>query len=274
MVRRIAFLFALSACVQGFALAQLGATPAKDSTAVQLAISALNAMTPSLALNDITLSGQVTRTVGSDSESGTATLDALSSGEASLTYSVVGEQHAEITNPSSDPRGAWSGADGAWHRMVLHNTWTPAAWFAPALVLIAALSDSQLALENLGATSLDGEVVEHLRSWRVLPSISGSPADLALIQSLSIVDIYLDATTNLPVALDFNLHPDSNAGADIPVEIRYSNWQKSSGALMPFHIQKFFNGSLLDDISVSSATVNSGLSSSSFTIPASAGGAQ
>jgi hypothetical protein len=246
----------------------------KDSAAVSLASNALTAMTGGVAISDVTLSAQVIRTVGSDSESGAATLEALSAGDASLTYSLGGGQRAEIINPSSSPRGAWSGPDGVWHQMALHNSWTPATWFAPTLVLEAALVDPQLSIENLGSAIIEGEAVEHLRVWRVLPSISGSSATLALIQGLSTVDIYLDATSNLPVALDFNLHPDSNAGVNIPVEVRYSNWQRSSGALMPFHIQRFFNGSLLDDISVSSATVNSGLSSSSFNVPATSGGAQ
>jgi len=272
--KRAMLVMVLSAFIPGFAVAQPSAAGTKDSTALNLAMIALKAMMPSVALSDITLSAQVIRTVGSGSESGAATLDALDNGDASLTYSLGGEQHAEIANPSSDPRGAWSGADGAWHRIALHNTWTPAAWFAPALVLKTALDDPQLALLNVGPTRLNGQAVEHLRSWRVLTSLSGSPETLATIQRLSTLDIYLDATSNLPVEFDFNLHPNSNAGVNIPVAVCFSNWQQSSGAFVPFHIQKFLNGSLLDDISVSSVDFNRGLSSSSFAIPAVSGGAQ
>lgn len=274
MISRAAFALALLMCASGFAFAQLAATPVKDTTAVQLARTALNAMSPSIAVNDISLSAQVARSGGSNSDLGAATLEALVSGEASVTYSLSVERHAEIINPSADPRGAWSSADGVWHRMALHNTWTPAAWFAPALILEEALGDQQLALESLGSTNLNGEPVQHLRSWRVLPPISGSAGDLALIQTLSMIDIYLDTASGLPVEFDFNIHPDSNAGTNIPIAIRFSNWQKTSGALIPYHIQRFFNGGLLDDISVSSANVNSGLSSSSFDVPATTGGAQ
>lgn len=274
MISRAAFALALLMNASGFAVAQLAAAPVKYTTAVQLTRTSLNAMSPSIVVNDINLLAQVERTAGSESESGAATLEALISGEASVTYSLSVERHAEIINPSADPRGAWSGADGVWHRMALHNTWAPAAWFAPALILEEALGDRQLALESLGSTNLNGEPVQHLRSWRVLPSISGSASDIALIQTLSMIDIYLDATSSLPVEFDFNLHPDSNAGTNIPIAIRFSNWQKTSGALLPYHIQRFFNGGLLDDISVSSANVNSGLPSSSFDVPATAGGAQ
>jgi hypothetical protein len=274
MFRRIAFFLVLPACASLISLSQSASTPMKDPTAVQLAESVLSAMTPNSALNDITLSAQVSHPTASETESGEATLKALSSGQASLAYSVGGEQHAEIINPSFYPRGGWAGADGVWHQMAIHNTWTPAAWFAPGILLVQVLSDSQLALENLGATNLNGQAAQHLRAWRVLPSVSGSPSDLALIQSLSTVDIYVDATTNLPTEFDFNLHPDSNAGVNIPIAVRYSNWQRSSGVLLPFHIERFWNGSLLDDISVSSVAINSGLSSSSFSVPNNAGGAQ
>ena len=191
-----------------------------------------------------------------------------------MKYSLGGGQRAEIFNASSDPRGAWSGADGLWHRAASHNTWTPAAWFAPALVLEAALDDPQVAMEDLGPTTFEGKTVEHLRFQRVPPATSGSPAAIAMIQRLSTADLYVDKTSLLPVALDFNLHPNSNAGTNIPVEIRYSHWEQSSGVLAPFLIQKFLNGSLLDRISVSSAAVNQGLSSSSFAIPEISGGTQ
>lgn len=250
------------------------ATATKEPTAAVLAINALNAMGPSVALNDITLSAQVIRTVGSRSESGAAILEATSSGQTSLTYSLGHQQRTEIVNPSSDPRGVWTDADGAWHSMATHNTWTPTAWFAPALVLKAALDDPQLVLENLGPMKLNDAAVVHLRSSRTLPSTSGGPATLAMIRRLSAVDIYLDATSNLPVELDFDLHPNSNAGVDIPVAVRFSDWRQSAGAMLPFHIQKFLNGSLLDDISVSSIDLNRGLSPSSFTVPATSGGAQ
>jgi hypothetical protein len=261
--------------VAAYAQNQIQAAVAtKDPTAASLVSNALKVMTPGAQVTDITISAQVVRNENSDSETGPVTLEALSAGDASLTYALSGGQRSEIVNPSSNPPGAWSGTDGVWHGMALHNTWTPAAWFAPALVLEEFLNDPSLTIVNLGQTSLNGEAVQHLRSWRTLTSTSGAPADLAIIQSLSTVDIYIDLTSNLPVALNFNLHPDSNAGVNIPVQILYSNWQSSSGMMLPFHVQRFFNGNLLDDISVSTATVNSGLSPSAFNVPATSGGVQ
>ena len=274
MLRRIALLLALSLSASELAMSQTASVPTKDSNAVALLAGSLNAMLGSATISDVTLSAQVTRTAGAGADSGAVTLQAVSSGNASITYSFSnGQQRAEIINPSSPSRGAWSGADGAWHQMAVHNTWTPAPWFAPALVLELALNDPQAALDNLGTTTLNGITVAHIRLSRVLPPSSGSATTLANIQSLTAVDVYLDEVSNLPISLSFNLHPDSNAGADIPVVVQYSNWAKASGILLPFHVQRFLNGSPLEDISVSSATVNSGLSPSVFNVPM-AGGSQ
>ena len=67
------------------------------------------------------------------------------------------------------------------------------------------------------------------------------------------------------MAITFSQHPDNNAIVDIPVEIDFSGYSVVSGVAVPLHIQKFFNGSLLLDISVQSAALNTGLTNADFT---------
>ena len=82
--------------------------------------------------------------------------------------------------------------------------------------------------------------------------------------TLSSTDVYLDSSSLLPVAFAFNTHPDNNSLLNIPVEIDFSNYQAVNGAQIPFHIQKFLNGSLFLDMTIQSAAVNSGLTTSTF----------
>jgi len=63
----------------------------------------------------------------------------------------------------------------------------------------------------------------------------------------------------MPVSYVFNLHPDNNALQDIPAEIQYSNYQTVRGIQVPFHIQKFVNGSLALDFQVQSVSLNTGI---------------
>ena len=105
---------------------------------------------------------------------------------------------------------------------------------------------------------------------------SGQTADVtALILRLSTMDIYFDPQSFLPLVLDFNTHPDIDANTNLPVEIQFGNFQNISGGLVPFRIQKYLQGSLLLDLVITNVSINSGVPSTVFTLPAvPAGGGQ
>ena len=89
----------------------------------------------------------------------------------------------------------------------------------------------------------------------------------AEIQGLSVVDLYVDPNSMLPLALAFKTHPDDDFNLNIPVEIRFGDYRNVNGVLAPFRIQKLLQGTLTLDLAVTQATVNSGVASSTFTIP-------
>jgi hypothetical protein len=74
------------------------------------------------------------------------------------------------------------------------------------------------------------------------------------------MDFYLDSATHLPVATVFNSHPDNAAGSNIAVEIYFRNYQQIDGVQVPMHIRRFVQGALLVDISLDTASFNTGLS--------------
>jgi hypothetical protein len=84
------------------------------------------------------------------------------------------------------------------------------------------------------------------------------------LRTLSSIDIYLDATALLPVALAFSTHPDNNALTNVSVEVDFSNYETVNGAQVPFHIEKYMNGSLFLDVIIQHVNVNSGLTESVF----------
>ena len=125
----------------------------------------------------------------------------------------------------------------------------------------------------LGPDTSKGATLLHVQVARLLPGQSAGAT--ALIQSLSTMDIYFDPQSFLPLVLDFNTHPDTDANQNLPVEIQFGNYQNLNGALVPFHIQKFLQRTLLLDLTMSSVLVNSGVPASTFILPAVAtGGAQ
>jgi hypothetical protein len=87
------------------------------------------------------------------------------------------------------------------------------------------------------------------------------------IAHLSAMDWYLDSATSLPVAVRFTTHPPNDYSLDLSVEVRFSNYQQTNGILVPLHVQKFLNGGLVLDLTFTSATLNSGIFDTDFTLP-------
>jgi hypothetical protein len=81
------------------------------------------------------------------------------------------------------------------------------------------------------------------------------------------MEVYLDSSTSLPVSVSFNTHPGGDAGRDFPVEITFSDYQSVSGVRLPFHVQKYLNGTLILDLQFQKADLNMGLTAGSFTVP-------
>lgn len=245
-----------------------GTTPTRDPVALTLATQSLKALAGSTALTDITLQGTANYIAGSDFESGVVTLLASGNLASRVTLNLTNGQRTEIRN---GPAGDRIGADGVEHAMATHNCWPEADWFYPALSFQALSTDPGLGIAYIGPESKNGAAVYHLRLFRILP---GQTANITSeIAGLSSQDVYLDAGSYLPLFLDFNVHPDSDMNTNIPVEIQFASYVTLNGVKVPARIQKLLNGSLLLDLSISSAAINSGLAASNFAITSTSGGA-
>jgi hypothetical protein len=242
---------------------------AQQSSAAQSAQPILQRSLAALAgavpVSDVTLTGTVRRLAGSDDETGSITLKALATGEARMDSSFPSGQRSEIrATLESGPSGNWTGLDGALHEAAQHNCWTDATWFFPAF-LSAYSGSASVQVTYVGSEAHNGAQSLHLRSTVVVPGDpKGNPS--AFVAGLSQMDIFLDPQSYLPVAVDFNLHPDANGSSDIPVEIQYSNYQNVSGRHVPLRVQEYIQNGLYLDISISSATFGTGLSSSEFAL--------
>jgi len=249
-----------------------------DPQAVALVQQSLVALVGKTTVSDVTLTGTANRIAGSDDETGTATLTAMAAGESELNLNLPSGQLSEIrnsvgTSPGAPAGytarvGAWSGPDGTIHMMASHNLLTDPTWFFPAFTLGNLASSQAYVLSYVGQGTLNGQAVLHISAAEQFPLLSSGPLQgLTLMQHLSQMELYLNATTLLPVALDFNTHPDNNAGLDIPIQIQFSNYQSVNGVQVPLHLQKYLNNGLILDLQFSNATLDSGLIATAFQIP-------
>ena len=223
-------------------------------------------MAGSIAIADVTLAGTARRIAGSDDETGTVTLKALATGQSLLKFTYPSGPRSELTSISSSgaPVGTWTGPDGTTHSMALHNLQTDSSWFFPALTLGKLVASNNVTVILAGQEVMDGIAVNHLT---VTQQPAGDLADpTGLTQHLSQMDVFLDATTFFPLALNFNIHPDDNALLDIPVRVLFSNYRTVTGVQVPFRIQQYVNNTLMLDIQLQTAIPNSGLTASDFAI--------
>lgn len=219
------------------------------------AMQAMATLTGGLPVNSVTESGTVTRTLGSDEEQGTITL--RSSGIMASRVDIatsVGTRSEIRTWSASWPDGAWIDLQGQRHPMSLHNCWTDAVWFFPALSLLADYADPNLVFTDLGQEQYDGGSVEHIQVYRTASGLSQE--ELKRLAHLSTVDYYLASQNALPVAMTFSTHADGDLNVDISVVITFSGYQGVSGILVPFQVIKSRNGTTMLQISISSATPN------------------
>jgi len=266
MLSRHRVLFVLAVSI--FAVYASAKTPSKnlivatrDPQAVVVVTQSLAALTGTTALSDITLQGNASYTAGSDEETGTVTLLASGNLLSNSSLSLISGPRVEIRNGAA---GVWSGFDGVQYAMALHNCWPDAGWFYPGLSFAALATDTGLGLAYVGPETKNGFSVIHIQLFRV---VSNAPQDFtAAVQTLSTEDLYVDASSALPLFLDYNVHPDSDYNHSIPVEIAFSGYQQMGGVSVPARVQKFFNGTLLLDLSISSAVINSGLPASDFNV--------
>lgn len=232
--------------------------PASDPQALSYAANSIAALTGGTAINDVTLTGNVT---WSGSDTGTATLTALGTGESRMDLALGSGTRAEIRDAQTGTQvGKWVNPDSTSGPYAAHNCWTDAVWFFPALGSLAA--GPNVVLSYVGQETRNGASVQHIQSyvyqanWPV--GVTPSP------QQLSTTDFYLDASTLLPVAVLFNAHPDDNASSNISTEVDFSTYQSFSGIQVPTRIQKYMQGSIMVDLTISNALFNTGLSLYSF----------
>ena len=231
--------------------------PQSDPKAVSLASQSIARLTGGTPISDVTLTGTVTWSGGTNPKTGTATLLASGMGESLMSFSFPNGTWTEIRDASTGVAlGQWIAPNGKSGQFASQNCTTDAVWFFPVLGSLAG--GSNIVLSYVGPETRNSEGVQHIQSYiyQLNPTT----------QQLSMMDLYLDSTTFLPVALTFNAHPDNTATTNLLIEVDFSNYQGMNDVMVPSHIQRFLQGNLLVDLTISGASFNTGLPLSNFAI--------
>jgi hypothetical protein len=206
------------------------------------------AFTSNSTISNVVLDGTFVSVEGSLKQDGLVHLVAGNDGTYSVSLTRNSGAAGEArTHPDSGATCTWKDHAGKDHPVSSFNCHTP-AWFLPELpVLLSSKANS----EWLQSTQQTDESIPHLKFDYNISAEEGQNSQPELA-----IDIELSSATLLPTRASFYIHPDRQSSINIPVEVTYQNYRSVSGVSIPFRIQKFVNGTLVLDITISSANVN------------------
>lgn len=202
---------------------------------------------------DVEMKGSAIRHDGSQSESGAVFLTGIGYQQSEWLASMPSGTYLEKrSSAGASLAGQGSGPGNVSYTISPLDLDSSAAWFFPYFVVNSGANSGDFASAFVGLESLNGTQVYHIQVWQKQPN--GSELQAAALQQLSREDVFLDASSLLPVAT-------RRAQSGVPIEIDFSNYVASSqGARVPSRINLVINGSLAWQINIQSITINAGTS--------------
>jgi hypothetical protein len=207
-------------------------------------------MTGGTRIKSATLAGTITLYGQTNNTTSTFTASADTSGNSQFNISNGLSESRSVSGGTSS--GNVIGPGGVSYTLSTQNPMTTSAWFLTAFSVASRSVPRDYANSYMDSETQNGVLVHHLQVWQ---QASGATPDVsASIKSLTLEDIYLDQMSHLPVLVAFNLHLGTGPLSNVPMQVYFSNYQKTQTCTVAYHIQVYMNGSLIWDLQVSSAS--------------------
>jgi len=260
-MKRASLVFFLSLAISSAAAPQTPqpaqTTPARDSQAVAILGQAVRAMGSS-APSDSTATGTITRVAGSLTENGTITILTRGTSQTAEQISVPSGQTAVIYSNGQAMETTPSGSSTAVMELAVTDQCPdfPLPW------LVAALNNSDESLQYIGQETLNGAAALHVQATNTF----ASQPKLQKLAAFSVQDVWFDAASGLPVKLAYTRQAGGGAVPRIPVQVSFSNYSNVGGVLYPMQVQKSYNGTPSQTITIQSVSFNTGLTDAQFPV--------
>ena len=255
-----AALLALLALVPlGFAQQPLPTpAPSRDASALALLQSAVKKLGGS-APNDSTTTGNITEVLGSTTNTGTIKIETLGTNQ-----SLEQVTYPEETETIIYSQGQANYVDNAVIKpLYLQRAASCQSPIFLLPLLQGMLASADVAYQDLGPDTVNGETVEHLKIWN---SYASQTTDWQAIGPFTARDIWIDPSSTLPVRLSYVQYETAGTQTGIPIDVFYFNYQSANQFQYPFSVNESVNGTPWRTIQISSVVVDSGLASSNFPI--------
>ena len=207
----------------------------------------------SVLKSSLVISGTADWYAGSTHERGAATLTARADGSTEVMLGLDTGARAEMTGPLGSRTCQRMDKDGKTYPVNGANCFTPLPWFSPALLSLLT-GGPGVSVSDLGEIADQG-VVRHAVRVQCVSGVPNLP-DQDWISAATQVTIFFDTATLLPASLTYGLHPDGADNRSIPVRVDFSDYRLVSGLPVPFHVDRYINGTRELSIAAASVTLN------------------
>lgn len=222
--------------------------------AIAQSVSAMGGSAPA----DSTASGTVQITAGSTSTSATFQVKTRGLLQTRETIQAVNGTQDRVYS-SGDGSTV---ANSAVTAVSLEQACAYQTGLFPLPLFQAALNNPDTIFQYVGAETLSGASVQHVRFWN-------SYSSQKLLQSVgpfSVKDVWLDATTYLPRRFSFDSRASAGTAPTVHVDLDFSAFQTFDGILCPTSITESLNRTRWGSFTVQSVVFNTGLTDSDFPV--------
>lgn len=161
----------------------------------------------------------------------------------------------------SDGQGSIQEPTGQKSSIPFSNSWNLANLSTPGLALLAALNDSSLSIILAGQPAIGGKQLYDIRLQKNFGSTDDPNGNLS---KWSQRDYLIDPTTLMVVAAQDMQYSNDSSRHSFRHQIAFADYRGVNGASFPFSITETVEGQQTWTIQLTSITLNSGLTDSTF----------
>jgi hypothetical protein len=229
---------------------------AQAATLLRQAIATMGASLPA----DSTATGNVTIIAGSETSGGTVRILTRGTNQTSIQFQTTSANYSVIYS-----NGQANRVDDAGTTVLpLELAASSQCLYFPLPFLSGLLNNPDVSLSYIGQDSFDSSQANHIR---VQNTYASSPS-MQFLSDFTSADIWLDASTALPVRISVTRRNGGGSSPKIPISFAYSNYKTVAGVQYPYTIQEFLTETLWATTSIQSVTFNTGLPDASFALVA------
>jgi len=208
--------------------------------------------------SDSAASGNVVIVAGSLTSSGTAHILTRGTNQTSIQFQTTNVNWSLIYS-----NGEANRVDATGTKVLpLELAASSQSLYFPFPFLSGLLNNPDIYLQYIGQESVDSAQANHVR---VQNTFASSPS-LQFLSDFTTADIWLDASTTLPVRISLTRRNGGGSSPKIAISLSFSNYKTIADVLYPFSIQEFLSGTLWATTSIQSVSFNNGLTDSSFPV--------